>query len=292
MKVCHLFEPNDDLASSRYRAIIPGGVLQRRGDADIYIGLDAMGDAVNVYHKYYEQHLRNCGTHPGIVDIVDDYIFEDFVREKPQHAWKAEVTEKLVATAKAITTSTPIQAERIRERFGVDATIIQDVYEWPERPFRWTGGESVMWFGAPYNMNALIGVEIDCGIEAITDCDPGRHGNMLYTPWSRATMERGFSRHDVCLLPALPHAWARGKSPNRIVNALRAGKFVLTNEHPAHDEFREFVWMAKPLSGLRWARANPEKAQAMVEAGQAYIRDRYSPEAAADKWLEVFKRCA
>lgn len=277
MKVCHVTGLDDRWAGTRYRALIPGGVLVKQG-WEVYTDARPMPDAVNVYHKHFYSHLPSLSQCPGILDITDDHF---------AHAIKGPRYRRMCEMATRVTCCTPVLAERIRVETGVGATVIIDPYEFPEVEFRWQGGRSVMWYGHAYNMSALQGIHLDCPMEAITECEPGVHGSVTYTPYSHGAMVRGFERHDVVLCIALQTEQARSKSPNRLVNALRAGKFVIANEHPAHKEFKPFVWMGDALEGLSWARDNVDDVRDMATAGQAHIRDRYSPEAAAAQWQEV-----
>lgn len=277
MKVCHVTGFDDRWAGTRYRALIPGGELVRQG-WEVFTDARPMPDAVNVYHKHFYSHLPAMAQTPGILDITDDHFAHDI---------KGERYRRMCEMATRVTCCTPVLAERIKAETGREPAVIIDPYEFPEQRFTWNGGRSVMWYGHSYNMHALQGVRLDCPMEAITDCEPGVHNNVTYIPFSRGAMIRGFDNHDVVLCVALQTEQARSKSPNRLVNALRVGKFVIANEHPAHDEFRDFVWMGDALEGLAWARDNVDDVRDMVTAGQRHIADRYSPATAAAQWLEV-----
>ena len=79
-----------------------------------------------------------------------------------------------------------------------------------------------------------------------------------------------------------------------------SGKMALTSSSASSailscvaqfSKLQDFVFIAdRMLDGIQWARQHPESSAAMVEAGQEYIRERFSPRTAADGWRQVFER--
>jgi hypothetical protein len=198
----------------------------------------------------------------------------------------------MTRTATAVTASSPWLAEFIEEKTGVVAKYIPDPYEFPERPFEWHGGGSVLWFGSNPNFHTLKGVELDCQLEIITGCnEPGSKVNVRMTPYSRQAMLLGFERNDIVIIPVAKLARKYVNNANRAVNALRQGKFIVAHDIPAHRELQDFIYIAdEMLEGIQWARAHPAAAKAMVDAGQDYIAERFSPAKAAAGWRDVIGR--
>jgi hypothetical protein len=286
VKINHITPDQEGvLASTRYRIIIPGGELARQGH-EIWVDTEPSTDAtVNVWHKAGNaQSVEDLARLGGIFDVTDGHYDTEELSD-----WYYTMTR----TATAVTASGPWLAEFIEERTGVPATYVPDPYEFPERPFEWHGGASVMWFGSLPNFRSLRGVELDCPLEIITAVpEPDSKVNVKATPYSRQAMLDGFAKHDVVILPYLTDVPRKhANNANRAINALRQGKFVVCHDIPAHRELQDFVYIAdRILDGIEWARAHPASAKAMVEAGQAYIRDRWSPARAAEGWRQVFER--
>lgn len=285
MKITHVTQDVDGvLASTRYRAIIPGAELVRQG-AEVFV--DTRPDqtaTVNVWHKWGgEDDIRQMRELGGVFDVTDYHY------DNPELGdWYRQMT----AAATVVTASSPKLAEWIAETQGREVVPILDPYEFDERPFEWRGGQRVLWFGNTPNVNTLRGIELDCPLEMITGCsEPGSKLNVRITPYSRQAMLDGFERNDIVILPVAKLARKFVNNANRAVNALRQGKFIVAHDIPAHRELQDFIYIADDmLDGIRWARQHPANVRAMVEAGQDYIRERFSPAAAAAGWRTAFER--
>lgn len=284
MRINHITpDPDGVLASTRYRILIPGGQLVGDGH-EIQIDSKADPSSINVWHKSGgDEEIAELGKHGGIFDITDGHF------DTPQLGdWYYNMSR----TATAVTCSSPWLAEFIEDHTGVPATYVPDPYEFPERPFSWSGGGSVMWFGSLPNIQSLRGIELDCPLEVITGVPkPDSKVNVRFTPYSRETMLDGFAKHDIVMIPVTKLARKYVNNANRAVNALRQGKFVVAHDIPAHRELEDYIYVTDTiLEGVQWARAHPASAKAMVDAGQEYIREKFSPRVAADEWLKVFQR--
>jgi hypothetical protein len=117
----------------------------------------------------------------------------------------------------------------------------------------------------------------------------GRFGLTL-TEWSPGATWDGLAACDAVVIPSLDNRTKLVKSPNRVVEALRAGRFVAAHALPAYRDFARHAWIGDDIpAGLAWARANPDAALARIEAGQAWVAERYAPERLARKWLDVLE---
>ena len=81
-----------------------------------------------------------------------------------------------------------------------------------------------------------------------------------------------------------------GASTNRIVKALRAGRFVVADRDcPASwHALRDFMWIGDVLHGVSWALHNREEARSMIAKGQAWVEERNSPATIGRQWGELF----
>lgn len=291
MIIAHVrMPPLESSASYRYRTVIPGVELTRLGH-EVIITPEPVSGAVHVYHKYHldeDQHLAELlPLTGGVYDITDDH-FDQPLRDI------GRLYRRMAAQATALTCSSEALAARILGVTGRNAVVIPDPYEYPEAPHTWRGGFRILWYGHPLNFATLRNVELDGPLEIITECKPGGHTNVIMTPWSHETMLRGFERADVVILPQLDDPKSQAKSPNRLVNALRQGRFVVASRTPAYQEFEDYVYLTDDrergmMEGVQWARAHPEAVSAMVTAGQAYVAERYSPARVAQQWLTVLE---
>jgi len=285
MRLCHVTPDQQGvLASTRYRILIPGAELAKDGYEIWLDDKPSEGAMVNVFHKWGEASqvdaIRRLG---GVFDVTDGHYDTEGIGE-----WYYNMSR----SATAVTASSPWLAEFIEDKTGVQATYIPDPFEFPERPFEWRGGQSVMWFGSNPNFHTLRGVELDCPLEMITGAEaPVSKVNVRLTPYSRQAMLDGFAEHDIVIIPVAKLERKFVNNANRAVNAIRQGKVVVGHDIPSHRELEDYMIICDDmLDGIRWARAHPANCKAMVEAGQAYIAKHFSPQAAAAGWREVLGR--
>ena len=110
-----------------------------------------------------------------------------------------------------------------------------------------------------------------------------------FHPWSLEATREAIDACDVVLLPQdTGDTWRAAKSHNRLVEALRGGRLALASPIPSYVELGDFAWIGDDLAdGLEWALAHPGDAARRIAAGQAYVADRFSPQAIAARWRDV-----
>jgi hypothetical protein len=97
------------------------------------------------------------------------------------------------------------------------------------------------------------------------------------------------ARSDFVVLPQ-EHGtpWGRVKSHNRLVETIRGGRLAIASPIPSYLELADYAWVGEPLgAGLRWALQHPDDATRRVVRGQAYVAERFSPEAIGAKWARA-----
>lgn len=187
---------------------------------------------------------------------------------------------------------------------------------------RWFGNHDergaplqLVWFGHQSNWKTLRGVvesllelrgwtielEIitapDCGVEEFCDEFNARHGRacrLRFTPWSLAATWQGLARAAAVLIPSWPNDAGKAvKSPNRLVDSLRAGRFTVANPLPAYRPLAPYCWLGDSIvEGLKWALEHPDETRNRVLAGQAFVAAAYSPDVIADAWEAVLTQGA
>jgi hypothetical protein len=110
-----------------------------------------------------------------------------------------------------------------------------------------------------------------------------------FTAWSLAATEAAIERSDFVLLPQEHRsAWAKVKSHNRMVSAIRGGRLAVASPIPAYEELAQYGCVGEDLgAGLRWALAHPDVAASRVAEGQRYVESRFAPEVIGRKWAEA-----
>jgi SAM-dependent methyltransferase len=115
-----------------------------------------------------------------------------------------------------------------------------------------------------------------------------------FVPWS---LEATWGAIDECDVVVLPQdsggEWGSVKSHNRLVEAIRGGRFAVASPIRSYGELAAYAWVGDDLGeGVAWALANPEEARARIAAGQAYIATRFAPEVVGRKWADLLATLA
>lgn len=266
MKVGYCVAQQPELASYRLRVEIPAQHLR----CPYVIG--STGDPTFFYKQGNPALARTLAD--GVVyDVVNDHF------AGPQAAdYRA-----MCAIATTVTVASSAMAETVRAHTKRDAVVIPDPYENEEAPAR-CEGSGVLWFGHSANVRSLLPYldEIDG-----TGCDFVVCSNLPQAvQWSRESEDRCLAEAAVVLLTG-GHP---GASANRVIKAIRAGRFVVTPAGCAESwrEFAPFIHIGGVADGIRWALNNREEACRKVRQGQRYMRDRFHPSLIAGRWMAAF----
>jgi hypothetical protein len=223
------------------------------------------GDLTFFYKLGNPELARTCAL--TVYDITNDH-FERF-----------GVVREMASLADVLTCGSEVMAERTWEYTGRRATVIDDPWETTERPPA-VEGEGVLWFGHAVNLPSLR--YVDLGKLSLTVCSNAEGA----IEWSMESEARCLDGCAVALVTGTHH----GASSNRVVKALRAGRFVVMSDDCAESwrQFSEFCWIGNVQEGVRWALNNRETACRKVLAGQAWIRERFSPSTIGGQWASLF----
>jgi hypothetical protein len=245
---------NAEIASSRLRAEIPQKELAKLG---IEKGRDIL-----VYGKHVvPMHVaKRFGKR--VYDICDDHFHTSLEGYYREHALAADL----------ITVNSDEMARIVLKETGRTATVIPDPYESEEQEAGY--GQGVLWYGHESNLKTI---------------DPYRDviDRVLTHPeWSRENQVEAIKE---CAVVVIPTDARKGKSANRLIEAVRNGRFVVAGELPSHDEFKDLMWIGDIREGIEWAKRNKQECIKRVRECQDYVRDRYSPERIGKLWLEALQ---
>jgi hypothetical protein len=274
--IAYVYRGGDQWPSLRYRILIPANELGKRGYGVVVSDQPEEADVV-VLSKHSEDNwkIAKQAKERGsrvVFDICDDH-FDDALNV---HYYAT------CNYADVITVPTRFLQRKVKEKVNRDAEIITDPYEWPEvEPKKPT--DKLLWYGMPGNFPALM-KELerldDYKILAITD--PSVHRQV--TPYSQEAMAEGFASAGIVILPQAKE----GKSPNRMVEAIRQGLYVVATPQESYEPYG--MWLGDIKEGIEWALGNPQKAKKAVKRAQDIVRNLNSPETVADDWEAVFTK--
>lgn len=111
------------------------------------------------------------------------------------------------------------------------------------------------------------------------------------SPWTLDTTWQALRDCDMVIIPIrMDDPSKLVKSPNRLVESVWAGRFVVANPIPSYQEFGDFAWVGEDIvSGIEWALDHPAEVRRRIAAGQAYIEKNFSPAAIARQWDAALK---
>jgi hypothetical protein len=169
----------------------------------------------------------------------------------------------------------------------------------------------LLWFGHPVNFDTVadmvpklgalassmrlslhvVSNSANNGIRAYLDGvnrQFGPHLRTSFTEWTPEATWQAMAACDLVVVPSLPAAKKLVKSPNRVVEPLRAGRFVVAYPLPSYVELADHVWLGENIAdGVAWALGNREVVRRRIAAGQAHINRRFSPLAISRVWEAV-----
>lgn len=305
------------LASTRYRVLIPMRQLMRKGypvHVQTFSDKNATGswtapEIVVVSKTLNPKHIESVRTMQQggarlVVDICDNHF---------THPEFGPYHRELIAIADEVVASTLQMASVIAQETGREPIVVGDPCE-GERGNAGFAPEArlkLLWFGHATNMDTLVAAlpalsnlasKHPLQLEIITSPDHrlqeiveqvAHQGDGLalkITPWTPEATWRGIAFCDIVIIPTLENDRKAVKSPNRLVESLWGGRFVVAGSIPSYQEFSDWVWIGDDLTaGIEWAISHPGEVVDRIKAAQDYISTHYSASAVAQAWEKIFE---
>jgi len=298
----------DKRASHRIRALRPvEGLRSLDVDADIINdkNIDKLSkDDIVIFTKDTDPNqmlkLKRKGYTVGF-DICDNKFKEEGER---YHVYCRE--------ADFITCNTEFQQKEVRRYAGKDAHIYIDPIERPIEPHTRTSCEPVelLWYGGsaslkyvgfgeiiPY-LNAS-GINYRLTILTNDAEEKVAHlrelGNVVYHEWTYELHEAKVRNSDIVFIPMTigkAHLSRRTitKSPNRVLDGLAQGRWVVASPVPSYLQVSKFCWLDDYLEGIRFYLEEPDVVQEKIYKGQEWIKANATPEVAAQQLIDIYKK--
>jgi hypothetical protein len=252
-------EYDEKIAGSRLRASIPKRELEKIG---VKSGRDVL-----VYGKHFVTIEQTKLFKKRIFDICNDHF---------SHSELGKYYREHVNNADLITVNSDEMAKIVRLETGREAMVIPDPYESEELE---PGiGTYPFWFGHESNLVDLDRYLPIPGMRILTG-----------EAWSR---DKQLAMLKECSCVLIPTGKSMAKSANRLIESVRNGRFVIAGEMPAHDEFKDLMYIGNDLKNSLelFQSSNPVDIVQRIRDCQTIIRDRYSPGRISRLWLEAIDR--
>lgn len=252
----------ESVASSRLRAIIPQEALGRIG---VKKGKDVL-----VYGKHFVTDEQLKPFKRRIYDVCDDHFDTPELRD---------YYLKHCESADAVSCNSEAMKDRIKQVTGRDAVVIGEPYESKRLPPKI--GAKLLWYGHASNFVDLerISPQLKHPLLALSN-------HPECAEWSLENQRQALEGDCIVIIPT---GKSLCKSENRMVEAVRNGKYVCAEYLPAYTKFRQFFELDEISEHIDRALSNPKESLDRVRAAQEFIEDRYSPKTIAKQWLSLLK---
>jgi hypothetical protein len=244
---------------------------------------------INVFQKHnnvtYDRSMMDLlnGITVRIFDICDDHfdtdVFSDHYTCMSQQA-------------DIVTANSPNLIMRTLEKTGRTAMYIKDPITFPERfPVLPKENPSVVWYGSHTNFKPMGEIihKIKEPVTVICNAPLKGADHVNFIPWGLGVVEEEIKNHDIVVIPLGNLPEKQNKNTNRAVDALMAGKFVVTDSEKVYGELKNFIFIGDILDGIFWCKHNRIAAYDMVRAGQEYVKKNYSDLVVGDQWEDAIK---
>ena len=212
------------LVSYRGRIVVPAKYFEAQGWQVTVGRYDPLAD-VHVFSKHFnkaEDHQHLLDSPFGVFDLCDDHF----------NGPHGDYYRSMVKDAKLVITS----SQGLSEIAGRGIPIAEP-WELPEGKVRTPRAKKAVWYGHPsnlYTLDPLLPHLKQWDVTLITDPRAIQSGkNITVLPFSLGNMQAALKAAHVVLLPQ-PKKW---KSPNRMVEAFRAGRFPVLADIPAYQGY-------------------------------------------------------
>ena len=213
-----------------------------------------------------------------IWDVCDDHFGTD----------RAPYYKRMCEIAHYVTCSTQVLADKILKETGVKATVISDPLEYERKPPVVRPPQNVLWYGHHSNMQALY----DIGDKLRGYKVRGISSDAIKEPWvrewSHGAMQYGLEWCDVVIIPigtpTKQQPAKEAKSPNRMTEAINAGRFVIANDIPPYRDFGMYI--GDIAEGLEWMKNNQAACLSSLEKAQNMVTQRHSPAVIGQQWMD------
>lgn len=197
-----------------------------------------------------------------------------------------------------ITCNTDRMKDRIKEYTGRDAFVVKDPVTFPYRRPRYYEEKEpqVLWYGHGANLPA---------VEKFLDTNPTYLQNLTVVsnaqlettndkvllkkvPWYMGLVENLIEDYDIVIIPTDGQKyWIKEKSPNRAIDALFSGKFVITDNPFIYGELKDFIYIGDINQGLKYYLENKEQVLSQIKAGQNYATVNYNHKEIYNEWMKA-----
>ena len=314
---------SSDIASVRYRVLLPGPYLAELGwDIEICTLTEAHLQDPQATAQAVQADVALIAKVVDVraVNVVAALkargvrVIADFCDNHFQHPELGALYRGLVWAADRTTANSPTMAELIGGLTGRTSEVVFDPVEGRKNAPRFARSSPAMklvWYGfptgLPYLFRRLVhwhreGLPFPIAVDIVTEPSAElQHSIASYNrtfgaqcllravPWSTEAEWDAVENTDAVLIPSELNDLTRTKSANRLTEAIHGGRLAFATMLPSYREFEPFCFSVESVNTLALAAQDPDAVCRKIQAGQDYIEQRYLPRHAALIWDRLFR---
>jgi len=252
--------------------------------------------AQNAHWNIFNKHLRNElggmrnleGVTKRAFDIVDDHF---------DHPELGDYYRSMAISADLVLTPSRNMEFLAKQVTHKEVAVVKEPITFPWYPLDITlpPRPKLLWFGHTTNlqpmMQELDAIPDDLHLEIITN-GILNGGDFTSLQWREGLVEERIGNVDIVLLPIdRTKRGAMHKSTNRAVDALRAGRVVVTNAREVYGDLEDFIIIAPTMAeGIQQYQDNPLHERGKARLGQKYVLEHFNDLVLQKEWSEVLER--
>jgi len=240
-----------------------------------------------------------------VISVFDDWHFNSDSLKKTK---QFNINKLLSDSSDIIVVKTKSAAEIIKKNIGIRAKIIPDCirYESFNPISKINYPLNIVWFGSNGNhdtlifgLNEILSSNIDCKIKIITNKTTELQENLIKNKFqslnykiisfSNQSLTKEVYLSEIVIIPFINDYIRFVKSPNRIVDALNFGRFVVMSKTKQYINFEKYCYQGNIGSGLKWVIDNQQEAIKKTKEGNSFVKKNFHISSVSKIWKELLK---
>ena len=289
MQIHFVAHGDESLASHRMRVLKPAELLSKAGhEVTISDKPDQMVHW-NIFGKHLNNDLNNAKSMQGVTKIAFDVVDDHFEGQMGSYY------QEMCGFADVVLTPSDNMKSLVEAYTHTAVEVVKEPITMPYYKAGLWDIDSLMWFGHISNISPLVN-ELESipdryDLEVITNAVV-EGGDFTSLKWRQGLVEERLKTINIVLLPIdLNRRGSVYKSTNRAVDALRAGKVVITNSVDVYGELEDYIIISDTIAeGLEYYSTHYSTVLENVQAGQKYVQENYNDIKVLEDWNKILTK--
>ena len=289
MRIHYVSHASSDIGSHRMRVLHSMALLRAKGHSVTLSNEPDPNVHWNIFSKHFKNDLSFVLSMRGVTKTAFDIVDDHFSRKH------GEYYKSMCDKVDLVMCNSQNLYEEIQRHTFTPIAILKDPINFPYYPPQLKNRDDVveaLWFGHKSNLPPPIAElkNIKSPLTIIVNAQlRGIEATVLQ--WREDLVEERINQYDVVLLPLdKSQRHNMKKSTNRAIDALHAGRFVITTSEEVYSELAPYIFIGDIAEGITWFKKNRGEALNKIIEGQRYVREHYSDKVLAHDLNECLQR--